>query len=163
MVSIRGWGEREELGGERHARAERNSAGQGYSKGSRLQAIVPAAPFVSNLPFLGRHPLPLPVRLVLLCVFNSQLCNQFIAPSPIVSFSFSFSDCLCPSVFFLCFTENFIPLSPFPVFIPVTLDPAAISCRLLSTLAFPHDVTHQFFTCSFFPIFGFDACFLCHV
>lgn len=104
-----------ESASEKHARAERSSAGQGYSKGSRLQAIVPAAPFVSNLPFLGRHPLPLPARLVLLCVFNSQLCNQFVAPSlsfPLVSFSFTFYGCFCLSVFFLCFTENFIPLSP---------------------------------------------------
>lgn len=152
------------LEGERHARAERSSAGQGYSKGSRLQAIVPAAPFVSNLPFLDRHPLPLPVRLVLLCVFNSQLCNQFVVLFLALSSSLSFSHApfLSFSLFFSC--NHFVPplslsfslhrkFHPFVASHPlairsrpasVTVDPTAISSWLLSTLTFPARCALQF-------------------
>lgn len=122
------------LEGERHARAEQSSAGQGYSKGSRLQAIVSAAPFVSNLPFLDRHP----------PAFSSDssffvfLIRNFVTSSPLFLSLLHF---LIPASLFVLltlFTENFIPLSLLPAsFILATLDPAAISSWLLSMLIFP--------------------------
>lgn len=70
----------------------KGSTGQSYSKGSRLQAIVlwhPLSQLHSLTPTFPPHRPPKPLilshsrtykiyrTLVLLCVFNSQLCNQF--------------------------------------------------------------------------------------
>lgn len=129
----KGRGEGGGLEGERHARGEQSSAGQGYSKGSRLQAIVSAAPFVSNLPFLDRHPpaFPSDSSFFVFLIRNFVTSSPLSLPRPLI---------LHPSLFvpLTLSTENFIPLSPLPAsFILITLDPAAISSWLLSMLIFP--------------------------
>lgn len=142
VVSIRGWRAKGMLNGVAQDRA--------ILRARDYKPLFPRHPLSQIYPSLAdTHP-PLLVRLVFLCVFNSQLCNQFVALSPSLSSPFlTFSFLL--SLFFLFFShvppKNSFPchLSSLYTFILVTPDPAVISFWLLSMLTFfRHDMTLQF-------------------
>lgn len=107
------------------------------------------------------------VRLVLLCVFNSQLCNQFVALFPALSSFHAASRSIpflpvsvaLPRKFHPFVAPRSIPPSPpssalLYALAPVTVDPTAISSWLLSTLTFPARCGPPILTCSFLSILG---------